>query len=361
VCTARALVVDSPRSEDDSSFHEGSELDHDDDDEEEEEEEEEDFQRPALPRGVCTARALVVDSPRSEDDSSFHEGSELDHDDDDEEEEEEEEEEGDWDEGGTLTHNDDEEAIMLDDDSSVGGFSSPAASVRAPKDLATVRKPLKKSSKRDLVEASYREFNREVFQNRLPHSMEIKWNNRLRTTAGLTYTSRTALASTVQHNARIELAEKVLTDEHRLRSTLLHEMCHAAAWIVDHNNKPPHGPVFRKWAAAASRVYPDYTVRTCHAYEIQYKYQWECTSCGLTFGRHSRSIDESRQRCGACRGQLRPIGNTVPTSEKKPPSGFSAFVKQHYASTKQRLAGAAHAAVMRELSSMWKQRKSEFN
>ena len=33
--------------------------------------------------------------------------------------------------------------------------------------------------------------------------------------------------------ATIELSTKVIDDEERLRSTLLHEMCHAAQWLVD--------------------------------------------------------------------------------------------------------------------------------
>jgi hypothetical protein len=30
-----------------------------------------------------------------------------------------------------------------------------------------------------------------------------------------------------------------------VEATLLHEMCHAAAWLVDHCAKPPHGTVFK--------------------------------------------------------------------------------------------------------------------
>ena len=48
--------------------------------------------------------------------------------------------------------------------------------------------------------------------------------------------------------ARIELSTKVLTDEDRLASTLAHEMCHAAAWLLDGEMQPPHGRCFKKWA-----------------------------------------------------------------------------------------------------------------
>ncbi len=45
---------------------------------------------------------------------------------------------------------------------------------------------------------------------------------------------------------------QVLDCEEKLLRTLCHEMCHAAAWLVDHVGKPPHGPVFRRWVRAAS-------------------------------------------------------------------------------------------------------------
>ena len=41
---------------------------------------------------------------------------------------------------------------------------------------------------------------------------------------------------------------KVIDEHHRLRHTLLHEMCHAAQWLVDGKINPPHGSLFKKWA-----------------------------------------------------------------------------------------------------------------
>lgn len=34
----------------------------------------------------------------------------------------------------------------------------------------------------------------------------------------------------------------------------VHEMCHVAAWLIDHTAKPPHGPAFKAWAARAMKV-----------------------------------------------------------------------------------------------------------
>lgn len=41
----------------------------------------------------------------------------------------------------------------------------------------------------------------------------------------------------------MELSSKVLDSRDRLRRTLVHELCHVAAWLLDHVAKPPHGEV----------------------------------------------------------------------------------------------------------------------
>ena len=37
---------------------------------------------------------------------------------------------------------------------------------------------------------------------------------------------------------------------------------------------------------------------TCHAYEIAYKYRYQCVGCGKGVGRHSKSIDVDHARYG---------------------------------------------------------------
>lgn len=63
------------------------------------------------------------------------------------------------------------------------------------------------------------------------------------------------------YTARIELSTKVVDTYEKLRQTLCHEMCHAAAWIVNHVSKPPHGGQFRHWAAIAMRRFGDLKVK----------------------------------------------------------------------------------------------------
>lgn len=76
------------------------------------------------------------------------------------------------------------------------------------------------------------------------------------------------------YTARVELSSKVLDSFSKLERTLCHELCHVAAWLVDHTAKPPHGPVFRGWAAKAMRLYSHLDITTCHAYEIFYPFRW---------------------------------------------------------------------------------------
>lgn len=50
----------------------------------------------------------------------------------------------------------------------------------------------------------------------------------------------------VMFQVRIELSTKVCDSADRVRDTLLHELCHAAVWIIDGENGG-HGPVWKRW------------------------------------------------------------------------------------------------------------------
>lgn len=75
-------------------------------------------------------------------------------------------------------------------------------------------------------------------------SVSVVWSKKLNKTAGQARLLRTGEA----RSASIELATKVVDSTEKLRCTLAHEMCHAAAWIIDGISKPPHGDVFKSWA-----------------------------------------------------------------------------------------------------------------
>lgn len=144
------------------------------------------------------------------------------------------------------------------------------------------------------------ELDARVLNGALGKHVCVKWNGRLRTTAGL---CALGMETNGERMARIELSVKVVDDVLRLYNTLAHEMCHAAAWIVDETKKPPHGKTFKKWAALFTRFDSTIQVTTCHSYDIRYKFAYTCVVCGHTWGRHSKSIDTAKTKC-SCGGKL---------------------------------------------------------
>eukprot|EP00584_Thalassiosira_punctigera_P010979 CAMPEP_0172545294 /NCGR_PEP_ID=MMETSP1067-20121228/15252_1 /TAXON_ID=265564 ORGANISM="Thalassiosira punctigera, Strain Tpunct2005C2" /NCGR_SAMPLE_ID=MMETSP1067 /ASSEMBLY_ACC=CAM_ASM_000444 /LENGTH=788 /DNA_ID=CAMNT_0013332011 /DNA_START=108 /DNA_END=2474 /DNA_ORIENTATION=+ len=230
-----------------------------------------------------------------------------------------------------------------------------------------------------LTSHTFAEFDQKAFRNALS-SVRVTWSNKLNTTAGVTRL-RGRLGDDNAHTrvATIELATKVIDDEDRLRSTLLHEMCHAAQWLVDGVLKPPHGRCFKKWASTAMRRIGDVEVTTTHDYQIAYKFAWACTapSCTVVIKRHSRSVDPTKHCCGRCQGKLIEIevpgsrGDTATTGhtakKHRKASGFALFVKDHSADAKERLARerkcmpkeVSQADVMKECGRLWRSRKEE--
>lgn len=97
-------------------------------------------------------------------------------------------------------------------------------------------------------------------------------------------------------------------------------------------------------------LYRTVEVTTKHSYQIEYKYLWVCVGpppsnaakdflnlpsdadgCGAEYGRHSKSIDPEKQRCGKCRGglkQLRPLMSRKTTLVKTRKGGGSPFKKK---------------------------------
>ena len=67
-----------------------------------------------------------------------------------------------------------------------------------------------RAAKEALTAALYSEYNAVVFHGALPPDMALTWNARLLKTAGLTYSSRRAVAGDVVYTSRIELSVKVL-------------------------------------------------------------------------------------------------------------------------------------------------------
>ncbi|TPX67759.1 hypothetical protein SpCBS45565_g03543 [Spizellomyces sp. 'palustris'] len=189
-----------------------------------------------------------------------------------------------------------------------------------------------------LSQQLFQEYNREIFESRLPATLGLVWSKHLRTTAGRTFLKKELRNGVLEHVASIELSMKVLDDIGRLQSTLIHEMCHAAQWILNKVSTPPHGKVFKYWATRAESAYPQIKVTTCHSYDIACKYEYQCIKdeCGRTYGRHSKSINVQTHGCGRCGGRLillkpeRIRKDGTPYKENR----FTAFVKENFVSIK---------------------------
>ncbi|KAI9368743.1 SprT-like family-domain-containing protein [Aspergillus egyptiacus] len=170
--------------------------------------------------------------------------------------------------------------------------------------------------------------------------VRILWSKTLQTTAGRANWKRdkqvvetssdgeTPTVSSLKHFASIELAERIIDDEERLINTLAHEYCHLANYMVSNIRNQPHGASFQAWGRKCKEALKDHPVyggrievTTRHSYKIDYKYVWTCVDCCQNYGRHSKSIDPGKHRCGKCKGllqQIKPKPRSVSPRKKQP-------------------------------------------
>nr|XP_046262933.1 acidic repeat-containing protein [Scatophagus argus]XP_046262934.1 acidic repeat-containing protein [Scatophagus argus]XP_046262935.1 acidic repeat-containing protein [Scatophagus argus]XP_046262936.1 acidic repeat-containing protein [Scatophagus argus] len=201
-----------------------------------------------------------------------------------------------------------------------------------------------KQKKEELTRKLYQLYNTSVFDGKLPVNMSVTWNKKMRKTAGYCVTGQERGGGS--RYARIELSEKVCDCADRLRDTLIHEMCHAATWLIN-GVRDGHGNFWKLYARKATVVHPELPMVTrCHSYDIKYKFQYQCTRCQNMIGRHSKSLDTQRFVCALCTGQL----VLLTPSKPRAPTPFANFVKENYGTVRQELAGQSHAEVMRKLS-----------
>jgi predicted SprT family Zn-dependent metalloprotease len=197
----------------------------------------------------------------------------------------------------------------------------------------------------------------------------IRWTNKLNTTAGRAIWKRETIRSRSQsretdgqggdsdsrhrHHASIEVAEKVIDDEHRLLNVIAHEFCHLATFIMDGVTTKPHGAEFKAWASRCNEVFAQRGVQvtTKHSYDIAYKYVWTCDTCAAEYKRHSKSIDVSRHRCGSCKGELRQT-KPVPRAPAKP-SRYQNFLKEQMRVLKEQNPSSPQKEIMRMVASEW--------
>ncbi|XP_061582204.1 germ cell nuclear acidic protein [Cololabis saira] len=201
-----------------------------------------------------------------------------------------------------------------------------------------------KKNKEELTSKLYQLYNTSVFDNKLSVKMSVTWNKKMRKTAGYCVTGQEKGGG--MRYARIELSEKVCDSADRLRDTLIHEMCHAATWLIN-GVRDGHGNFWKLYARKSTLMHPELPMVTrCHSYDIKYKFQYQCTRCQNTIGRHSKSLDTQRFSCALCMGRLALLTPSKPRA----PAPFANFVKENYGSARKELAGQSHTEVMRKLS-----------
>lgn len=101
--------------------------------------------------------------------------------------------------------------------------------------------------KNELAARLFKLYNKNIFDNRIPEDVPIEWSDRMRGTAGYCYCKKIIRRSGLtERKVRIVLATKVLDSADRLRDTLIHEMCHAATWIINEVANG-HGNQWRAW------------------------------------------------------------------------------------------------------------------
>lgn len=137
-------------------------------------------------------------------------------------------------------------------------------------------------------------------------------------------------------------------------------MVHAVVWIAEGVSKPPHGERFKRWAARANEMCKELDpITTCHNYEIEYKFYWVCSNerCKQMVGRHSKSLDTEKKRCGFCGGIFMLANKDGTPRKEKPLNGFALFVRENYARLKEGNSEMSHSKVMEALSTLYKQNK----
>ena len=246
-----------------------------------------------------------------------------------------------------------------------------------------------KATKTELLQKCYNEINRVSFENQLPADLKLVWSGRLSSTGGY---CKNMTKSQVR-SSEIHISTKVCDSPERMRDTLAHEMCHAAAFLIN-GLLDGHGSVWKSWANRVNFTFkhiPKITVT--HSYEIKKKYIFRCMTCKFEIHRFSKSIDVNKELCGLCHGHFEVILNSKNDTKSKnvdlqeqndefdrilnddyrpkgpsvagkllgdnavsrTPNKFAQFVKDNYGTVKKDKNLNNHKEVMQELSKNFKQ------
>ena len=160
-----------------------------------------------------------------------------------------------------------------------------------------------KKEREDIAKCLLNECNKVIFDNKFKKDeISVGWTNTLRTTSGTCKYVGSLSDGTAR--AEIMISTKVCDRYKRLKSTLVHEMCHAAVYLIDREPQArSHGRLFKKWGRIAMEKY-GVRVETTHNYAIHYKHLYECPMCGKKYG---VNVLYDEPTCPVCCVKVTPI------------------------------------------------------
>ncbi|KAL9071230.1 MAG: hypothetical protein Q9157_005550 [Trypethelium eluteriae] len=169
--------------------------------------------------------------------------------------------------------------------------------------------------------------------------VRLEWNRKLNSTAGRAHWKREGRRKDpiireekeeikFRHEARIELAEKVIDCEERLINVIAHEYCHLACFMISGIRDNPHGKEFKAWARKCTLAFAhrNIEVTTKHSYVIDYK---------------AKLI------------QIKPVPRGT-----KGPSEYQEFVKKVFKDVKQKNPAIKHGEIMEIIGRMYRESKA---
>ncbi|KAJ6628661.1 Germ cell nuclear acidic protein [Pseudolycoriella hygida] len=208
-------------------------------------------------------------------------------------------------------------------------------------DAIKFREKLKRD---ELVTLLMKYFNEFVFNNQLIN-VPVSWSNKLSATAGFCRYGKKGN----KRKCLIELSAKLCCKPDRIRDTLIHELCHAAVWIVD-GELAHHGKVWKNWTRRANEVFPTLPkITICHNYDVGKGFAYECTVCGLK-SQSSRKIEGVR--CSKCHGpidvfkqRLDQFGEVI-LERIGEPKVFHEYVKKNFKTNRENIRSDISADMM---------------
>jgi predicted SprT family Zn-dependent metalloprotease len=154
------------------------------------------------------------------------------------------------------------------------------------------------------LQAWTEEYNQRLFGGGLDSTLVV-WAMKLLSTAGKTKFYRIA------NRCEIELNPKLLDDERKVRNTLVHELCHAAVFMIDKDASDGHGPKWQRWVNLAMAIDSKLEISVYHHYRSSYKFHYVCSAahgrCRIAYGTQNPLAPSAlnKYRCRQCVASLK--------------------------------------------------------